>query len=320
MLGEKIAQLRKQRGWSQEDLASHLDVSRQSVSKWESNQSLPDIERIKKLSSLFQITIDELLNEEDHSLSYEQNKPSCKEVSYEEATNYIQVLEEVSKKFAFATTLCVLSPIALIFLASYSEYYSSITENQAVGMGVITLILLVATAVSLFIQSGARLKNYHYFEDEFIINYRTRDLISESKESYSSYFTKIMTIGVVLCILSVIPLFIAIMIDEDNDMLIITSVCLLLAIVSLAVNLFVRSGMVMSGYQKILQLEDYAPSEKRFRKQSKGFNSAYWLIITGVYLLLSFNTNSWSHSWIIWSIAGVLYPVYLMIVRRYHSK
>lgn len=320
MLGEKIAQLRKQRGWSQEDLASHLDVSRQSVSKWESNQSLPDIERIKKLSSLFQITIDELLNEEDQPQSFEQNKSSCKEISYDEATNYIQVLEEVSKKYAFATTLCVLSPIALIFLATYSEYYSSMPENQAAGMGIITLILLVAIAVSIFIQSGARIKKYHYFDEEFIINYRTRDLISESKESYSSYFTKIMTIGVVLCILSVIPLFIAIMINEDNDLLIIGSICLLLAIVALAVNLFVRAGMVMTGYHKILQLEDYAPSEKQFRRQNGGLEKAYWLIITAVYLFLSFNTSSWHRTWIIWSVAGVLYPVYLMIIRRYHSK
>lgn len=50
---DKIIQLRKQRGWSQEELAERMNVTRQSVSKWESMQSVPDIERVVQLSELF---------------------------------------------------------------------------------------------------------------------------------------------------------------------------------------------------------------------------------------------------------------------------
>ena len=49
-MAEKLIALRKQRGWSQEDLAEQLDVSRQSVSKWESGASLPDLDRVLNLS------------------------------------------------------------------------------------------------------------------------------------------------------------------------------------------------------------------------------------------------------------------------------
>lgn len=45
ILGEKILNLRKENGWSQEELAEKLNVSRQSVSKWESSQSIPDLEK-----------------------------------------------------------------------------------------------------------------------------------------------------------------------------------------------------------------------------------------------------------------------------------
>ena len=52
-LAEKIMTLRKQRGWSQEELAQQLSVSRQSVSKWESGASVPDLDKILKMSEIF---------------------------------------------------------------------------------------------------------------------------------------------------------------------------------------------------------------------------------------------------------------------------
>ena len=53
ILSEKIIMLRKKYGWSQEELAERLDISRQSVSKWESGASIPDLERIVSMSQLF---------------------------------------------------------------------------------------------------------------------------------------------------------------------------------------------------------------------------------------------------------------------------
>ena len=64
ILSEKIAMLRKRSGWSQEDLAERLDISRQSVSKWESGASIPDLERIVNMSQLFGVTTDYLLKDE----------------------------------------------------------------------------------------------------------------------------------------------------------------------------------------------------------------------------------------------------------------
>ena len=63
-LSEKITLLRKQKGFSQEDLANMLDVSRQAVYKWENDASMPDIDKIKKMASLFDISFDRLLNDQ----------------------------------------------------------------------------------------------------------------------------------------------------------------------------------------------------------------------------------------------------------------
>ena len=66
-LSDKITTLRKSNGWSQEDLAEQLDVSRQSISRWENGTALPDANNILQLSKLFNVTTDYLLNEDYYS-------------------------------------------------------------------------------------------------------------------------------------------------------------------------------------------------------------------------------------------------------------
>lgn len=64
IFADKLIALRKKAGWSQEELAAQLNVTRQSVSKWESAQSLPDVDKILQLSRLFGVTTDYLLKDD----------------------------------------------------------------------------------------------------------------------------------------------------------------------------------------------------------------------------------------------------------------
>ena len=57
---EKLLSLRKQKGLSQEDLADKLNVTRQTVSKWELDQTVPDMNKLVEISKLFEISLDEL--------------------------------------------------------------------------------------------------------------------------------------------------------------------------------------------------------------------------------------------------------------------
>ena len=61
ILADKIARLRKQNGWSQEELAARMNVSRQAVSKWESAASVPELDKIIRLSEIFGVSTDYLL-------------------------------------------------------------------------------------------------------------------------------------------------------------------------------------------------------------------------------------------------------------------
>ena len=73
---DKLIALRKKAGWSQEELAERLNVSRQSVSKWESAQSMPDIDKILQLSSLFSVTTDCLLKDTQAEPEYTEDDTS----------------------------------------------------------------------------------------------------------------------------------------------------------------------------------------------------------------------------------------------------
>ncbi len=74
-MAEKILSLRTERGMSQDDLAEKLEVSRQSVSKWETGQSTPDLDKIIRLADLFGLTVDELVRDGERPQSPEPPQP-----------------------------------------------------------------------------------------------------------------------------------------------------------------------------------------------------------------------------------------------------
>ncbi|MBQ8856763.1 MAG: helix-turn-helix transcriptional regulator [Lachnospiraceae bacterium] len=76
-LSEKIVRLRKINGWSQEDLAEKINVSRQAISRWEGGTAQPDASNILQLSKLFGVTTDYLLNDEYES---DNDLPKVREV------------------------------------------------------------------------------------------------------------------------------------------------------------------------------------------------------------------------------------------------
>ena len=76
IFADKLITLRKKAGWSQEELAEKLNVTRQSVSKWEGAQSVPDIDKILQLSCLFGVTTDYLLKDDQGEPEYTEDDTS----------------------------------------------------------------------------------------------------------------------------------------------------------------------------------------------------------------------------------------------------
>ena len=126
-LGEKIYKLRTKRSMTQEQLAEKIGVSRQSVSKWESGASIPDLERIVSMSQLFGVTTDYLLKDEmkAENITYHESTESyaepLKKVTMENANEFLDMKRNGSKVVANATSMCISSPILLIVLVTMAE-------------------------------------------------------------------------------------------------------------------------------------------------------------------------------------------------------
>ncbi len=121
ILADKIINLRKKNGWSQEQLAERLNVTRQSVSKWEGAQSIPELDKILQLSQIFGVTTDYLIKEEIEDEEYvEINSPSdsditnIKKVSLADAQEFLSLREQSIRPFSLAVSLMILAPIPLL--------------------------------------------------------------------------------------------------------------------------------------------------------------------------------------------------------------
>lgn len=330
ILADKIINLRKKNGWSQEELAEKLGVTRQSVSKYEGAQSIPDLDKILKLSEIFGVTTDYLikdeLEEEEYVPSQMQEKESGSDrivhkVTMEMANEYLQIIDWTAGKTAFATMLCILSPIVLLMLGAMSEMPNyHISENAAAGIGICVLIVLIAIAVTIFILCGMKTKKYEFMEKEDIETvYGVSGMVKEKRDAYHSTYVTQLVIGITCCICSVIPLFGTLAVSE-SDFYMVSAVCMLLTLVAIGTYFIVRSAAKMNAMNQLLEEEDYTRQKKHENKKMSGPVTVYWLIATAIYLAWSFTTNDWDRTWIIWPVVGVLFPAFYAIVSGIRKK
>ena len=330
ILADKIINLRKKNGWSQEELAEKLGVTRQSISKYEGAQSIPDLDKILKLSEIFGVTTDYLikdeLEEEEYAPSQMQENESesdrsVHKVTMEMANEYLQIIDWSAGKTAFATMLCILSPIVLLMLGAMSEMPDyHISENAAAGIGICVLIVLIAIAVTIFILCGMKTKKYEFMEKEDIETaYGVSGMVKEKRDAYHSMYVTQLVIGITCCICSVIPLFGTLAVSE-SDFYMVSAVCMLLTLVAIGTYFIVRSAAKMNAVNQLLEEEDYTRQKKHENKKMSGPVMVYWLIATAIYLAWSFTTNDWDRTWIIWPVVGVLFPAFYAIVNGIRKK
>lgn len=330
ILADKIINLRKKNGWSQEELAEKLGVTRQSISKYEGAQSIPDLDKILKLSEIFGVTTDYLikdeLEEEEYAPSQMQENESesdrsVHKVTMEMANEYLQIIDWTAGKTAFATMLCILSPIVLLMLGAMSEMPNyHISENAAAGIGICVLIVLIAIAVTIFILCGMKTKKYEFMEKEDIETvYGVSGMVKEKRDAYHSMYVTQLVIGIACCICSVIPLFGTLAVSE-SDFYMVSAVCMLLALVAIGTYFIVRSAAKMNAMNQLLEEEDYTRQKKHENKKMSGPVTVYWLIATAIYLAWSFTTNDWDRTWSIWPVVGVLFPAFYAIVSGIRKK
>lgn len=322
ILADKIMTLRKKAGWSQEELAARLNVSRQSVSKWEGAQSIPDMDKVVQMSRLFGVTTDFLLKDEleieEHTQSEPMDEPPLRRVTMEEASAYLALRRAAAPRMALATFLCIISPVALLMLAAMSEMSRfGISENAASGIGLCVLLVLVAIGVALFLTCSARVRDFAFLEEEpFETEYGVSGMVKERMQDFAGTYSRLNIIGTVLCILSAVPLFVSMCI-ETADVVYVAAVCLLLIIAGIGCVAFTYGGTIHASMERLLEEGDYTRQQKSRRGVKGAISTIYWLLVTAIFMWYTFGPSGNGqarYSWFIWAIAGVLYAAVMLVV------
>ena len=325
---EKISSLRRQKNWSQEELAEKLMVTRQAVSKWESGQSMPDLDKIVQLSETLGVSTDYLLKDEiaevETTASKKDKEPKARRVTLEETKSFFDAQAADIPKISLGVALCVWSPIVLIGLGALSGTGVGINEQLASGLGLCVLLVMVAAGVALFLMAGGKLREFAYLDCEPIeADADVKSFAKARQEELLPGITRQTTIGVVLCIVSALPIFAILCLPQLNNNYYSPAVCATLLLVGVACLLLVRAGMQRGGIDRLLEQGDFTRENKARSKLTGALSAAYWLVVTAIYYFYTFGPNGNGqpqYSWFIWAIAGVLYGALMAVLSGIRKK
>lgn len=323
IMAEKLTELRKKYGLTQESLADELNISRQAISKWESAQSVPDLKNLEKISRLFNVSLDFLIKDELEMTnlntveeSLDINKNITRFISLQEASDYFTYIDRTAPKIAIAVALCILSIIPLIILAVLSDLpQSGINENMIGLIGIPLTFIFLIPAIIIFIVYGIKGKRFDYLKKEAIDTaYGVSGMVKDRKLKLEQLLIIHITTGVVLCLIAFIILVAASSLAEIKGEQWQALSSLSFILIAVAVYLFVNSGIRKNALKVLMQEGNYHPKQRIINNKMDLISGIYWLSITAVYLGYSFITYAWDRSWIIWPIAAIVFAIIHTIV------
>lgn len=344
-LSEKIMDLRKKSGWSQEELAEKLGISRQSVSKWETGESVPDLDKIIRMSELWNVSTDYLLKEDivPETEAVEENRDTFRQeqeeaprmhqdfrqeqeeapymrregetsqrarmVSREEAEDYLTLSQFAAPRIAVGVMLCILSPICLLILGVLTEknpLRDTLLVPENAAAGIGVTVLLIFVAIAVTLFITNGMRLSAYEYMEKELLQLPQDLSDEIYDRKMD-FAHTFRYSITAGVLLCIIGVIPLMLSIafTED-----EVVMVLGVCILLV--FVAVGVFLLVYAGSIQ----GSFDKLLqvgdytpgKKKMEHVSSAYWSVVVAVYLLISFTgIVGWGSSWIIFPVAGVLF-------------
>ena len=291
--GENVSFYRKGLKITQEELAERLFVSRQTVSRWETDSALPDVETIIKLCELFGCDMDTLvrgdaaMSEEDR----DENDTPQRDLRREYSTH----MNKICALVAAGVGLILLGISTMLLL-----FHFGVNDISCV----ITLLIFIGIAVGFFIPAGI-------FSDSFTKN--TPEIPpypAKEKKRGTRTATVVISFAIGFIFLGLI-LLISLCGDESRypanlspDSWEYLCVSIFMFIVAISAVLFVVSGFLFSKYDT----DGY--NKERKKETSKKFSDALcgavMLLATAIFLLFGFICNSWHPAWVSFPVGGII--------------
>ena len=307
-LGENLQFLRKQENMTQEQLAEVLEVSRQSVSKWESDTTYPETDKLIQLADLFHCSLDDLMRK-DVSSQYVTDK-----------NHYDQFMNQFSKRITAGIGLILSgATLMMFFTAVLPERHDFNVE----ALTSIVFFFFVITAVALFVVSGLQESHYQkkhpYIEDFYT---------EEEKDACHKKYTVFITSGVVLIIFGII-LAIAgdAVISYDHvirDKIDFDSLtgAIFMLLVTIAVILFAYAGTQDSKYNiSHYNLMNDHNSRTYINSKKVGLIcGCIMMAATMIFLACGFLGDLWRSAWVVYPIFGIACGIVSTVINRNNEE
>ena len=307
-LGENLQFLRKKDNITQEQLAENLDVSRQSISKWESNTTYPEMDKLMQLCQMFHCSMDDLLQKDISALYVEDN------------AHYDKHMNSFSKMTALGVGLILFGVSVMLFLEGI-DIGGSINDEICTMAFFIFLIIAVAILIIAGLQHADFIKKNPYIENFY----------SENEENvFNKKFIIMVTCGVVLILIGVV-----IMIGIETTSSVISqnipdsfdldgiSGSVFLLLIAIAVTNFVYAGIQKAKYD----IEEYNLSHDKesdyYKKEQlkERISGCLMLIATIIYLILGFVYDKWGMpSIVLFPVFGIGCGIVSIIIDTIHKK
>ncbi len=267
---QKLKALRKEHSFSQEEIAQQLNVSRQSVSKWESGQGFPETDKLKQISTIFGVTLDYLLKDD---YDVEEQPDLGYYVSREMIDGFLSYKRHGAKRITIGVCFIILSNL----------FNNIFNYNQTAQ---ILYWVSIAVGISVLIWNGFQPKRYREigtkqlcFDDATIKAFR------EEQEKNSKQYAVMIIAGVILLVLG--PQFTQIVMNYSDNM----GDSLTWILLATCVSLFILAGLSLHAENMIAQNAVYM--EKKNKKGA--FRWIYVALpVTAIAVIIGIVTNAWS--------------------------
>ncbi len=281
-LAENLQYLRAREGVTQEQLAERLDVSRQSVSKWESAASYPEMDTLLKLCDMFQVDMDTLLRGSvENSLS-------------EDTAGYDRFMTLYARKIAGGVS-------AIVGSVALWSFLSALGLSEMLGTAM--LLLVIAAAAVVFIASG--MEEEHFRKKHPVIP----DFYTEpQKERFHCRYIWYIAGGVGAILLGVVMMVLAFTVLPEKEPYESYMGAAFLVIVACAVYFLIYGGMLEDKYNiaKYNRQNNPTPEDKSRRRRATTACSVIMILATAVFLFAGLAYYKWNWAAIIYPVGGVL--------------
>ena len=152
-------------------------------------------------------------------------------------------------------------------------------------------------------------------KEDVRLSERTARMLRQLKNDDELGHAKRTTLGICLCVLSVLPLFVSLFLDPDNGRNMAVSVGVLLFVVAIGAGILIYDGTMQEAVDMLLQEGEYTKKEKRFNRRYGYVPGVYWCLVTAIYLAWSFSTERWDETWLVFAVGGVLYAAVIGVLK-----